>query len=125
MEETVQSIIAESPLLAPSGAAPNLDRCTRCLQLLPYKAQRCPDCGQPAKSRRALPLLIGVAGVLALLFVLGLMWRMVANEEFAKAPVLVDDASTRQEEILPEIPPDDGKAKKPEEPAKRPPLDDR
>ena len=54
-------------------------RCPRCLQPVPPKASRCPGCGQPIHTLRLLPLAIGAAGLLALVFALLVMFRMMRN----------------------------------------------
>ena len=58
------------------------DICSTCGQLVAPQRNRCPRCGSPMKLRgRRLPLLIGIAGVLALLFVVVLMVVVVQNSE--------------------------------------------
>ena len=52
------------------------------------------------------------------------MYRLVANEDAANAPVPVEENAAPQEELLPDPPP----ASRPNEPAKpekKPPLDER
>ena len=66
------------------------DRCPRCLQTVPPKASRCPGCGQPIGSMRSLAFAIGIAGLVVLVFAMIVMFRLVANEDAAKAPVPVD-----------------------------------
>src|ERR1035441_10890913 len=56
-------------------------RCPRCLQPVPPKASRCPGCGQPIHTLRLLPLAIGAVGLLALVFALLVMFRMMRSEE--------------------------------------------
>jgi hypothetical protein len=85
---------------------------------------RCPGCGQPAYSLRLLPFAIGVAGLLALVFALLLMYRVVRNEDSAGAPAPVDENAAEQQELLPDPPPA-SKANEPAKPDKRPPLDER
>jgi hypothetical protein len=105
---------------------PNAEHCPRCLQVLPPKASRCPDCGQPIHfhSLRLLPFAVGIAGLLALVFVMFVMYRMAKNEEAARAPVPVDDNASQQE-LFHDSPPANGKANEPSKPDKRPPLDER
>jgi hypothetical protein len=98
--------------------------CSRCLQPVPVEAPRCPRCGQPIGSKRVLPLAIGVAGLLALVFAVFLMYRMVSNEDAAKAPPPPDPAATQQQ-LFPDPPPANSKASEPARPEKRPPLDER
>jgi predicted amidophosphoribosyltransferase len=66
------------------------DRCSRCLQPVPRKAARCPGCGHPASSFRHLPLLIGVTGVFALVFVVAIMYFAVRRADLQNAPPLQD-----------------------------------
>src|ERR1017187_7136286 len=66
------------------------DRCPRCLQTVPPKASRCPGCGQPIGSMRSLAFAIGIAGLVVLVFAMIVMYRLVANEDAANAPVPVD-----------------------------------
>ena len=103
---------------------PKADRCPRCVQILPPKASRCPDCGQPIHSTRWLPFAIGIAGLLALLFVMLVLYRMAKNEEAANAPVPVDE-NAPQQQLLPDSPPANSKANEPAKPDKRPPLNER
>ncbi len=100
------------------------DRCTRCLQPVPYRASRCPGCGQPHASRRYLPLLIGTAGIFALAFVMALMYYAVWRADMMKADPLIDEGSEKQE-IMVETPPEGSKPAEPPKPEKKPPLNDR
>ena len=100
------------------------DHCPRCLQTVPRKASRCPNCGQPIRSVRGLTLAIGIAGLLVLVFAMIVMYQSVANEDAAKAPVPVEVNVAPQEELLPDPPP----VSRPNEPAKPenpPPFDER
>ena len=100
------------------------DRCPRCLQTVPPKASRCPDCGQPIRSMRSLTFAIGIAGLLVLVFAMIVMYQLVANEDAANAPVPAKENAAPQDELLPDPPP----ASRPNEPAKpekKPPLDER
>src|ERR1017187_3682928 len=99
------------------------DRCPRCLQTVPPKASRCPSCGQPIHSMRSLFIAIGIAGLLVLVFVMLVMYRLAKNEQAAKAPVPIDENADRQQELFPDPPP----ARRPNEPTKpekKPPLDE-
>lgn len=100
----------------------NDERCPRCLQPVPPKAGRCPACRQPIHSLRLLPLTIGTVGILALVFAMLLMYRTVADEDAATAPVTMED--TGQDDLLPDPPPDN-RTKEPAKPEKPPPLNDR
>ena len=78
--------------------------CVRCKQPLAFQEPKCPNCGQPVSGMtRNLPLLIGVGGVGAILFVVLLMWLVVHEEDVMNRPVPVDDeTAARQTEILPD-----------------------
>jgi hypothetical protein len=70
---------------------------------------------------RNLPLIIGVGGVGAILFVVLLMWLVVHNEDVINQPVPVDDeTAARQTEILPDT--STTADKEPPKPDKKPPL---
>ncbi len=56
--------------------------CSRCGQLVVPVNDRCPRCGSPMSvHNKRVPILIGIAGVLALLFVIVLMVLVVHNED--------------------------------------------
>ncbi len=56
--------------------------CSRCGQLVAPEGNRCPRCGSPMKvHNKRLPILIGIAGVLALLFVVLLMVRVIQRSD--------------------------------------------
>ena len=92
---------------------PKADRCPRCLQTVPPRASRCPGCGQPIHSMRPLIFAIGIAGALALVFVMLVMYRLARNEDAANAPVPVDQ-NAAQQPLFPDSPPESSS----EEPAK-------
>src|ERR1017187_5758305 len=113
----------------PDGAQPVMedtkgDRCPRCLQAVPPKARRCPGCGQPIHSGRPLIFAIGIAGLLVLVFAMLVMYRLVANEDAANAPVPVEENAAPQEELLPDPAPA-SRPNQPAKPEKKPPLDER
>jgi hypothetical protein len=100
--------------------------CPRCLQPVPPKVSRCPGCLQPIHSQRFLPLAIGVAGLLALVFALLVMYRMVSNEDAENAPTPLDQPSVeQQQDLFPDPPPANSKPSEPAKPEKRPPLDEK
>ena len=101
------------------------DRCTRCLQPVPYRASRCPACGQPHARRRYLPLLIGTAGIFALAFVMALMYYAAWRADMMKADPLVDSGGPEKQEIMVETPSEGGKPADPPKPEKKPPLNDK
>ena len=98
------------------------DLCTRCLQPVPRKASRCPNCREPHSNRSYLPLLIGVAGIFALAFVMALMYYTAWRSDMSNAAPLADDAHA--EEIMVPVPADNSKqqpapAEAPKAPASR------
>ena len=61
--------------------------CSRCEQVVTPQGNRCPRCGSPMRIHsRRLPILIGLAGVLALLFVVFLMMKVIQNSEAESGP---------------------------------------
>lgn len=71
----------------PESATPNTDICGRCGQLVMPENNRCPRCGSPITMRfHHWPILFGIAGVLALLFVVYLMVMVVQNDEDHTTP---------------------------------------
>ena len=100
------------------------DLCTRCLQPVPYRAARCPGCGQPHNSRRALPLLIGVVGIFALAFVMALMYYAAWRADMMNADVPKDEDGIKQE-IMVDTSKNDSKPPEPEKPEKKPPLNEK
>ena len=107
----------------PVSEGPKVYRCPRCLQTVPPKASRCPGCGQPIHSARSLIFALGIAGLLVLVFAMVVMYKVVANENAAKAPVPVDENAARQQELFPDPPPA-STANEPAKPDKKPPLDE-
>jgi hypothetical protein len=100
------------------------ENCPRCLQPIPPQASRCPACRLPIHSQRYVPFAIGIAGLLALLFVAFVMYRMARNEDAANAPVPIDEP--QQQEILPDPPPSNTKQRaEPARPEKPPPLNEK
>jgi hypothetical protein len=67
---------------------------------------------------------MGAAGLLALIFALLFVFRMVRNEGL-NAPVPVDDSAAKQGEPFPDPPPANSKPSQPAKPEKRPPLNER
>src|ERR1035437_5005669 len=100
-------------------------RCPRCLQPVPPKASHCPGCGQPIHALRLLPLVIGPAGLLALLFALLVMFRMMRNEDQLRAPLPTDDGTAQQGDVFQDPAPPNNKANQPPTPEKSPPPNER
>ena len=82
---------------------PKAERCLRCLQPVPPRVSRCPGCRQPFYSLRSLTLLIGAACLMALLFVVLLMYRMMRNEDAVNAPAPVDEVAAEQQKHFPVV----------------------
>jgi hypothetical protein len=96
--------------------------CVRCKQPLSLQHRRCRNCGQPVSGlERNLPLLIGIGGVGAIVFVVLLMWLVVHNEDVLKRPVRADEEpAAQQTEMAPEA--SKTADKEPPKPEKAPPL---
>ena len=108
----------------PANADPKAERCPRCVLVLPPKASRCPYCGQPIHSMRFLPFVIGIAGLMALVFAALVMYKMAANEEDANAPLTVDQNATQQQPLFPDPPPTNSNSHEPTKSDKKPPLNE-
>jgi ribosomal protein L32 len=76
--------------------------CHRCLQPVAPSAQRCPNCGERHARTHHLPLLIGILGVLALIFVAIIMVKVIQNTDLESTPSDDTEQSTPQQ---PEKPP--------------------
>ncbi len=102
------------------------NHCPRCLQPVPPKAARCPGCGQPIQtSSRVLRLIIGFAGLIALIFVIGLMYQTVRDEDAGKGAAPTEEVQkTPEEELFPPTAPDSGSKEAPK-PEKKPPLNEK
>ena len=102
------------------------NHCPRCLQPLPGKVARCPGCGQPIQtSSRRLRLAIGIAGLVALIFAVALMYQTVRDEDSNSADVPTEDVQkSPEEELFPQTAPDNGTKEAPK-PDKKPPLNEK
>ena len=109
----------------PTLPNPKADRCPRCLQPVPPKVERCPACFHPIQSFRLLPWLIAAAGLLALVFAVVVMYRMVRTEDAINAPPPVDESLADRQVLLPDPPPEGSKPSQPAKPEKPPPLNER
>ena len=97
------------------------ENCPRCLQPVPPKSFRCPACRQPIHSHRYVPFVIGIAGLLVLLFVALIMYRMAGNEDAANAPALADEQQQKDDP-----PPSTSQpTAEPAKPEKPPPLNEK
>jgi hypothetical protein len=116
------------------ASAPSDESCPRCLEPVPSRAARCPQCGQPISSfRRIAPVLAGVAGILALIFLCVMVYRVVYVPEQDQAPVVDQQAApdgtfaappeTSSGHETPPPEPSDAKPASPPEAPKKAPLD--
>ena len=67
--------------------ARSAETCARCLQPIPREARRCPNCGTPRTNSRRIVVLLGIASLLALVFVILLMVQVVRNEDLQNQPI--------------------------------------
>jgi hypothetical protein len=105
------------------GADLKETKCPRCLQLLPGRVARCPNCNQPIQtSSRALRLAIGIAGLLALIFAMAMMYRTVYEEDLAKSES-PQVQKTPEEQLFPDPPTQGSQTDRP--PDKKPPLNEK
>ncbi|HTS60482.1 MAG TPA: hypothetical protein VMH28_00585 [Candidatus Acidoferrales bacterium] len=110
-----------TPGAGKTSPQPRGERCPRCLQPVHFQAARCPNCGEPLSGgQRRLSLWIGVGGLMVLIFVVGLMWLVVRNDDLVKAPPPPDEQSASKEILV--DPPKENKDARPEKPEKAPPL---
>ena len=102
------------------------NHCPRCLQAMPPKSARCPGCGQPIQnSSRVLRLAIAIAGLIALIFAVVLVYQTVRDEDAAKAGVPIEAVpKTPEQELFPDPPRNSG-SKEASKPEKKPPLNER
>jgi hypothetical protein len=108
--------------------------CPRCLEPVPRSAARCPQCGQPISGfRRMTVMLTGAAGILALIFLFVVSYRMFYLPDQDPTPVIDDQAAPQGTFAAPpetssghETPPPepaDATPPAPPEAPKKPPLD--
>lgn len=57
------------------------ERCSRCLQPVPRKAGRCPNCGERLSAIHYLGVIMGVVTVFVLILVAGMV--LILNQRFA------------------------------------------
>ena len=81
-------------------------------------------CGQPYSSRRYVPLLIGTAGVFALIFVLLLMYYATWRADLQNGDVPVDEEG-RPAEVMVDTSKNADKPDPPPAPEKKPPLNEK
>jgi hypothetical protein len=102
------------------------NHCPRCLQPVPDRAARCPGCGQPVQSSsHVLRLVIGFAGMIAIIFLVVLIFQTVRIEDAGKSEAAVENGQkTPEEELFPPVAPDTGSKQAPT-PEKKPPLNEK
>jgi predicted nucleic acid-binding Zn ribbon protein len=106
------------------------EQCVRCLEPVPLNALRCPHCGEPVSHRRRTVFkVIAVAGILAMAFMLVLMYRTVYISESQPVALPEDDEVARRDPFAEQArSPEQGGTKadekppSPPEPEKPPPL---
>ena len=62
------------------------DICHRCLQPVPARAATCPNCGTRLQRVWYIPILLGIGGLLALVFVAALMIKVIRDNDIESAP---------------------------------------
>jgi hypothetical protein len=60
--------------------------CSRCSRTIPAKAAKCPYCGLKQSQGRHFPLFLGVCGLMALVFVIGLMIYSIRQSDIQANP---------------------------------------
>ena len=73
--------MASEKLAAKSAAI-----CHRCLQPVQERAARCPHCGVRLQRVWYIPILLGIGGLLALVFVGVLMIKAISDNDIESAP---------------------------------------
>jgi hypothetical protein len=69
-----------------AAARPSGDICHRCLQPIAPSAQRCPNCGERLSPANRVPIFLGILGLLALVFVVMVMVKVIRNSDIDSAP---------------------------------------
>ena len=111
--------------IEPSSAELVVERCPRCLLPVPPKVPNCPDCRYPIHPLRLLPFAIGGAGLLVLLFVLVVAFRVMRNDALLNAPVPYDSGAAQADPVHDPVSTDDATSpSKPSKPEKPPPLNE-
>ena len=75
-----------SPFLGEPSSGKKKIICHRCLEPVPAHLSRCPRCRVHLHAFRRLGLFFGVVGLVAVLFVIGLMLKMARVWEIENAP---------------------------------------
>ena len=85
-----------------SAERPSGEVCHRCLQPIAPSARRCPQCGERHSPANRIPIFIGVLGLLALVFVAIIMFKVIRNSDIDSAPA---DQTEQSAPKQPEKPP--------------------
>ena len=105
--------------MQPAAPKRSNEICARCLQPVAAKASRCPHCGNKVNAYRGLPIVVGIVGMIALVFVIVIMFQVVQNVDIESAPPAQqqDDPITAQPK-----PGMSSEQEKPQKQEKPPPL---
>ena len=60
--------------------------CHRCFQPVLVRAARCANCGERIHSSRQFPILVGILGMVTLVFVIIIMYQVVRKVDIESAP---------------------------------------
>ena len=82
-----------------AAGRPSGEVCHRCLQPIAPSAKRCTNCGERHSPANRLPILMGILGLLALVFVGLVMLRVIQNSDADSAPPV------QTEQSAPDMPP--------------------
>lgn len=80
---------------------PKGEICHRCMQPVTPQARRCPHCGNPLQSMHRLPIYMGIGGLLVLVFVLWIMFKVVRNADIEASQPETEQSAPKQEKPPP------------------------
>jgi hypothetical protein len=69
-----------------AAGQPSGEVCDRCLQPIAPSARRCPNCGERHSPANRLPILLEILGLLALIFVAVIMFKVMRSSDIDSAP---------------------------------------
>jgi hypothetical protein len=72
--------------MEPTAPQASGNTCPRCLQPVSPGARKCPDCGVYIPRSRLKQILMGLAGMLTLVFIIVLIVTVIGKDEPANAP---------------------------------------
>lgn len=67
--------------------------CPRCRVNVPLSSKRCPECGERLIQTHNVPIYVGIAGVVTLLFIILLSVVVIRHEDEAAQPAIDPDAA--------------------------------